>query len=523
MASHSADAESPRTTPWVVLKVRYREEYQRLLVTGDKTLETVRALLCKVLDVPGEPVIKYDDDEGDECTLVEVTFPDFLDLIRQKAFVQNCQYPVMKLRMRADTSAESSQPASPKSSACFAEEVAFEPSPEPENNVENPQGCVDALVAPGQQDVRSKNVQAVEGADTLAVQNDLEATESDSSDSWIDLEPSRPDRDHEELHADSGLSDDADEAEALAIKNQSILACQEQHVDSGLSDDADEAEALAIKHQSILACQEIVTKHLAKWLESDPPLIRYEAWIAAVHPDNAKGGVIDSRMYLPKSYHRNTWNKNVAGVDGLTDEEREKRFVPPNCEETEEEENSDIIGSPGQSASAHGSPLIRSRRLLPPPLTLRPPSATASSRRAKSGSPAVSRTSSRTSSARSQKSGTDNEESEHRPGWFGWSHWSWGAARSANNEAQLDFWSRMQAARDRAHAHHRETHRANLEAHKCHPKSVHDAIKEQQGRDSKTRRKAMQSHKSTHRAAAAAHAKVTRAVAEAHRVRQVVM
>jgi hypothetical protein len=80
-------------------------------------------------------------------------------------------------------------------------------------------------------------------------------------------------------------------------------------------------------------------------LASNPEEITYEAWIEAVHPENAIQKSIDSRMYLDASFHRQLWNRLAANMSGIEAEERRRRFVPPSDRKNSENNAVDDAGA----------------------------------------------------------------------------------------------------------------------------------------------------------------------------------
>lgn len=90
---------------------------------------------------------------------------------------------------------------------------------------------------------------------------------------------------------------------------------------------SDDVEARAMVESTRVACEDELSRHLAGWLAASPSEVSFEAWIAAVHPENAANhGEVDVRMYLEASTHRQIWNQKVCS--GIDDAERVRRFVP---------------------------------------------------------------------------------------------------------------------------------------------------------------------------------------------------
>lgn len=90
----------------------------------------------------------------------------------------------------------------------------------------------------------------------------------------------------------------------------------------------DQLEAEAMMKAAKKACEEVVSSHLDEWLETSPQRVRFEEWLEAVHPENCKEGVVDSRMYLEVSYHRQLWNDVAACASNVTPYECDCRHVP---------------------------------------------------------------------------------------------------------------------------------------------------------------------------------------------------
>lgn len=90
----------------------------------------------------------------------------------------------------------------------------------------------------------------------------------------------------------------------------------------------EDAEAMVLRSRA--ECEAELVKHLKEWLAEDHEEVTFEAWIAAVHPENVAcfdSRVVDPRMYLEASVHRRLWNELAAGAPDLSDEERQRRFV----------------------------------------------------------------------------------------------------------------------------------------------------------------------------------------------------
>jgi len=96
MASHS----------FAVLKITSQDEIHRLSLQGPPDFEGVMALARSVWPSEnGQPIAKYVDEDGDLCTLLEVTFSDFLTTARPsfEEASESGKRPVLKLVLSSST------------------------------------------------------------------------------------------------------------------------------------------------------------------------------------------------------------------------------------------------------------------------------------------------------------------------------------------------------------------------------------------------------------------------------------
>jgi len=196
--------------------------------------------------------VKYEDEDGDLCTLIEQTFPDFIARATRTSGGRTV------LKVHVDFSKE------------------------------NPRRVVE-------EDQREHPM------DEVSVSSD---------DSWEFVE-----------HLDSCSRSGA--PEALEEDQQ---ACKRASFDDHDVPDEIQAELQRAK----AACEAEVVRHLDEWLgelQKDSPS-SYEDWIAAVHPENVRTGadglrVVDSRMYLEGSFHRQLWKERTAlSLDLLSPDRR---------------------------------------------------------------------------------------------------------------------------------------------------------------------------------------------------------
>ena len=79
------------------------------------------------------------------------------------------------------------------------------------------------------------------------------------------------------------------------------------------------AQAIAEAREAKRACLEVVEAHLRRWLKEPAGDRTYEAWVRALHPENASKDAIDHRFYVEDSEHRLLWNDAVRSWDGGLD------------------------------------------------------------------------------------------------------------------------------------------------------------------------------------------------------------
>eukprot|EP00931_Biecheleriopsis_adriatica_P116790 TRINITY_DN92385_c0_g1_i1.p1 TRINITY_DN92385_c0_g1~~TRINITY_DN92385_c0_g1_i1.p1 ORF type:complete len:584 (-),score=139.06 TRINITY_DN92385_c0_g1_i1:82-1638(-) len=240
----------------------------------------------------GEPVAKYMDDDGDYCTLVKATFPDFLETARPPFDGAQSSRPVLKVKLFANS----------------------------------PPGLLAVVDEPT----------------ILCANNDQQS---------MDLSGGASSESEYELvnFDDLELHEEAPEADAKRRRTDEDQ--QETAAPMDMNCDDDEKEAMAMIEKTRQACEDELANHLRDWLDSKPSQIRYEAWIDAVHPENASKSstrTVDSRMYLEASFHRRLWND--LACHGLEPEEREQRYVPS----TEDLQRAAAEAPTGPAKSAEG-------------------------------------------------------------------------------------------------------------------------------------------------------------------------
>lgn len=257
---------------FVVLKVACNGEFQRVPIPIPCTLDAVLEALDKTSGQAGRAKAMYFDEDGDECTLVPASFTDFLTTAKPPLASTSEKDPRPILRLTVSAAAQSAQAQNPDGPCAGIE------------------GHLYTVPAAEQRAPVSSSHSPGEGADAD------EGTEAKSEGGDSDWE--KPDR---VLH----------------------------HAPADYADLEEELSALAEADRCRRACEHIVAAHLGCWLASAPPgSVRFEAWMAEVHPENCQGDAVDPRMYLEDSFHRRLWNAEAVSAPDVPPEERDGRFVP---------------------------------------------------------------------------------------------------------------------------------------------------------------------------------------------------
>jgi len=279
-----------------VLKVTFNGEISRIPLAAKPDLKTVLEKIIAVWGGNNLPLMKYLDEEGDMCTLVEATFADFLLTARPPFDSKEAGRPVLKVTL---LEAEGD---------VFQETSSKESLPSEESKMDSPTHNHQLQ----QHEPAGEETEVLElSADILAERTDEQEVNETSMDA----------------QTPSAVS------ESAVVKRRKVSDMEEEdgsEVAMGESKDLDEEEALAIVEKAKKACEDELANHLRDWLASSPADIRYEAWIDAVHPENASQSgskTVDSRMYLEASLHRQLWNETAVASADLDPQEREHRFV----------------------------------------------------------------------------------------------------------------------------------------------------------------------------------------------------
>jgi len=308
-----------------VLKVTFNGEISRIPLAAKPDLKTVLEKIIAVWGGNNLPLMKYLDEEGDMCTLVEATFADFLLTARPPFDSKEAGRPVLKVTL---LEAEGD---------VFQETSSKESLPSEESKMDSPT----------HNHQLQQHEPAGEETEVLELSADILAERTDEQEPDHELDTTAEtdvtdDSEYELVSFDEVNETSMDAQTPSAVSESAVVkrrkvsdmeAKQEEdgsEVAMGESKDLDEEEALAIVEKAKKACEDELANHLRDWLASSPADIRYEAWIDAVHPENASQSgskTVDSRMYLEASLHRQLWNETAVASADLDPQEREHRFV----------------------------------------------------------------------------------------------------------------------------------------------------------------------------------------------------
>lgn len=313
-----------------VLKVNSKAEISRIPLPGKPDLKTVLEKIATVWHGTKLPLIKYQDEEGDLCTLVEATFTDFLSTARPPFNSEVAGRPVLKVTLlEADASGCQEEPLPKMESAKdqpmqSAKEEVLESSSDDTlgNTVAEDLGDEKSAFEDATDSSGDSEYELV-SFDEAVLEVDLEVNERSLE---PETEPSKLSETEDAVVKRRKVSTDDDE---MLLVSEALMEAPTRF---GNKVDDDEEEALAMVEKARKACEDELANHLRSWLASNPDKApRYEAWINDVHPENAsKSGsnTVDSRMYLEASFHRLLWNEMAVTSAELEPEERARRFVP---------------------------------------------------------------------------------------------------------------------------------------------------------------------------------------------------
>jgi len=300
--------------------------------------------------------MKYIDEEGDNCTLVEATFTDFMETAQETSCgrymlkVQVERLPLTLAPEEMQPMADSANMEAEEGQWIFEEEIREEEERKRKRRDEEDARQNEEAKRRRDEEERENKRKEDEEEERKAVETraKLEREQEHEKElcrqrlEWDNSREGEWSGCEEEENApteaddvDSGLEEDWEfvECDRLEPANSSDCAVAAERPAEDEEDDTMK-EIKAELNRIKAACEAELERHLDEWLLTAHGQPRYEDWIAAVHPENVKeklisGHVIDARMYLEGSFHRQLWNLRVAGLACLDEAGRQRCHVPP--------------------------------------------------------------------------------------------------------------------------------------------------------------------------------------------------
>lgn len=266
----------------IVLKISCNSEIHRVQLHQDSDYNSIHTAVQGLWPSYSIRWMKYIDEEGDLCTLVEATFTDFMQTVQETG----CGRPMMKVQV----------------------------------------ACVPLLVATEEMDLLADYV------DVEAEEQDRKAEEEArqrQEEEQVRLEQLR--QLEEQLAEEKRLLEDWQLVDLDSSSEAPTVKSDVEEIDE---EDDTMKEIQCELNRIKAACEAELERHLDEWLQTTHAQASYEDWIAAVHPENVKetlpsGYIIDQRMYLDGSFHRQLWNQRIEGLAGLTEAEKQRSRVFP--------------------------------------------------------------------------------------------------------------------------------------------------------------------------------------------------
>lgn len=278
----------------IVLKISCNSEIHRVQLDQDSDYNSIYTAVQGLWPNYSIRWMKYIDEEGDLCTLVDATFTDFM----QTAQETGCGRPMMKVQV----------------------------------------ACVPLLVATEEMDLLADYVDVEAEEQHRMAQEEEQARQKEEDRKQLEELLQLAEEKRLEAESDSSL-DDWEFVECDQLSSASTSSCVEAAAIKSEAVDIDDQDDTMKEIQSELnrikaACEAELERHLDEWLETTNAQASYEDWIAAVHPENVKetllsGYIIDQRMYLDGSFHRQLWNQRIEGLPGLSEAEKQRCHVFP--------------------------------------------------------------------------------------------------------------------------------------------------------------------------------------------------
>lgn len=323
-----------------VLKISCDRETYRLQLGRDPSYASVLKAIEELWDSSSISSIKYCDEEGDLCILVEATFSDFLQTSQEITGGRR----VLKAEVQLSPAVPTSDEAAPVADCAEVDqedqwtELSEDAPLQPGDVVyRKGQACTVVVVShetcPPHVIVRTPAGNEV-GTELTYLQREPPPTASECKDNSAEIrgdscstgDISSADSAASSFNVVAERSDDSDgllydwcfvehgqaQPDLASCRDTSIAEMDEEDTaEDGMEEI--QAELSRIK----AACEDELARHLDEWLLTGASSSTYEDWIAAVHPENVKqtpssGYVVDERMYLEGSFHRQLWNGRVA-------------------------------------------------------------------------------------------------------------------------------------------------------------------------------------------------------------------
>jgi len=260
--------------------------------------------------------MKYVDEEGDWCTLVEATFTDFLETAQAAAGGRKI--------VKVDVEASSLSPAPELFEAIKMQNEELRQRRHAITTREDRHEDLASHAEKGDPDHKCEMATDMQEIDTGEAVGDGFAADFAIVDKASDEETALGEDwefvEHSHTLAESQPSSAQEASEPFKVKAEPE--------DEMMREIREELERIKA------ACEAELERHLDEWLPTIKETLRYESWIAAVHPENVKGKsddgpIIDERMYLAGSFHRQLWNSKTSGLDGLSESTKQCCFVVP--------------------------------------------------------------------------------------------------------------------------------------------------------------------------------------------------
>jgi len=339
----------------LVLKISYNGEIHRIQFDQSPDHACIQQAVQDLWPSSIIHWIKYFDEEGDRCTLVEATFTDF----RQTAQEISGGRQLLKVEIDCSLPLQDSDyvEAMPVAVGVYsldqrkmAEEKAKkeemrlqqegEEREEEERRRRKEEDAMREIDEEAkrvlEQNARLKEEQARK-LEEERLFNEWEIVENDRNADAIAMQmrsQCRCDRNADAIarsqcrceHPKKTCAGNTGIAQQSSAKEAAVVVETEE--------DPTMAEIRAEMSRIKAACEAELERHLDEWLQSNHARPTYEDWIADVHPENVKqratsGPIIDPRMYLEHSFHRILWNTCTTRFDQLTGAQKHWCRVDP--------------------------------------------------------------------------------------------------------------------------------------------------------------------------------------------------